>query len=397
MIQQYEMEPGIVQTIQMKLNEGLAFPDSIQIRKAELYHYRSQPREKIWKDGTGRVSRTWCFPAWLRLYDTEGFCGEGPVLPEVWKIFLPMMLEDAVPRTNLEWRQLFYWRVRGDQSTFRALETLEYVLFDLLAKRRGVPAHRMLGAEKDWTDCYRGGGTVLQSDEELVEELLAIKEAGYRATKFKISLNDWERDVRRMETVRKALGPEMKIAVDSNQAWPKETCLNFLREAARYDIAWYEEPTDAFDMEEIGALTAAIREEGLNVPVAYGESARRFHTIKAYIDAGVQVIQPLPQFYCMAEQLRAIDYARSRGCRITSGQNDLPGVLIGALLRPGEPIEFHRPNTEYMEDYFSTKAVLRDGKLFLPDCPGLPVRADLERLEADGLLNEKQTLLPKTI
>ena len=26
-----------------------------------------------------------------------------------------------------------------------------------------------------------------------------------------------------------------------------------------------------------------------------------------------------------------------------------------------------------------------------------PVRADLERLEADGLLNEKQTLLPKTI
>ena len=102
-----------------------------------------------------------------------------------------------------------------------------------------------------------------------------------------------------------------------------------------------------------GALTAAIREEGLNVP--------------------------------------------SRGCRITSGQNDLPGVLIGALLRPGEPIEFHRPNTEYMENYFSTKAVLRDGKLFLPDCPGLPVRADLERLEADGLLNEKQTLLPKTI
>lgn len=150
-------------------------------------------------------------------------------------------------------------------------------------------------------------------------------------------------------------------------------------------------------MEEIGALTAAIREEGLNVPVAYGELARRFHTIKAYIDAGVQVIQPLPQFYCMAEQLRAIDYARSQGCRITSGQNDLPGVLIGALLRPGEPIEFHRPNTEYMEDYFSTKAVLRDGKLFLPDCPGLPVRADLERLEADGLLNEKQTLPPKTI
>lgn len=396
-MQQYQMEPGIVQTIQMKLNQGLAFPDPIVIRKAELYHFRPQPREKVWKDGTGRISRSWCFPTWLRLYDTEGFCGEGPVLPEVWNIFLPMMLEDAVPRTNLEWRQLFYWRVRGDHSTFRALETLEYVLFDLLAKRRNMPAHRMLGARKDWTDCYRGGGTVLQSDEELVEELLEIQEAGYRATKFKISLNDWERDVRRMEKVRKALGPEMKIAVDSNQAWPKETCMQFLREAAPYDIAWYEEPTDAFDMDEIAALTAAIRDEGLNVPVAYGESARRFHTFKAYIDAGVQVIQPLPQFYTLAEQLRTIEYARSRGCRITSGQNDLPGVLIGALLQPGEPIEFHRPNTERIEDYFNVRATLHDGRLYLPDCPGLPVRVDLERLQADGLLREKQTLDQKSI
>lgn len=396
-MQQYQMEPGIVQTIQMKLNQGLAFPDPIVIRKAELYHFHPQPREKVWKDGTGRISRSWCFPTWLRLYDTEGFCGEGPVLPEVWNIFLPMMLEDAVSRTNLEWRQLFYWRVRGDHSTFRALETLEYVLFDLLAKRRNMPAHRMLGARKDWTDCYRGGGTVLQSDEELVEELLEIKEAGYRATKFKISLNDWERDVRRMEKVRKALGPEMKIAVDSNQAWPKETCMQFLREAAPYDIAWYEEPTDAFDMDEIAALTAAIRDEGLNVPVAYGESARRFHTFKAYIDAGVQVIQPLPQFYTLAEQLRTMEYARSRGCRITSGQNDLPGVLIGALLQPGEPIEFHRPNTERIEDYFNVRATLHDGRLYLPDCPGLPVRVDLERLQADGLLREKQTLDQKSI
>ena len=396
-MQQYQMEPGIVQTIQMKVNQGLAFPDPIVIRKAELYHFHPQPREKVWKDGTGRISRSWSFPTWLRLYDTEGFCGEGPVLPEVWNIFLPMMLEDAVPRTNLEWRQLFYWRVRGDHSTFRALETLEYVLFDLLAKRRGIPAHRMLGARKDWTDCYRGGGTVLQSDEELVEELLEIKEAGYRATKFKISLNDWERDVRRMEKVRKALGPEMKIAVDSNQAWPKEICMQFLREAAPYDIAWYEEPTDAFDMDEIAALTAAIRDEGLNVPVAYGESARRFHTFKAYIDAGVQVIQPLPQFYTLAEQLRTMEYARSRGCRITSGQNDLPGVLIGALLQPGEPIEFHRPNTERVEDYFHVRATLHDGRLYLPDCPGLPVRVDLERLQADGLLREKQILDPKTI
>lgn len=383
----YQMEPGIIQTVAMKINEDLAFPEKIRIRKAELYHFKPQPRAKIWKDGTGRISRTWCFPSWLKLYDDQGFCGEGPVLPDVWKIFLPMLLEENEPHTNLEWRQLFYWRVRGDSSTFRALEQLEFILFDLIAKRRGVPAHRLLGATKDWTDCYRGGGTVLQSDEELVEELLQIKEAGYHATKFKISFADYQRDVRRMEKVRQALGPEMKIAVDSNQAWDRDTCLRFLRDAAQYDIAWYEEPTDAFDMEEIRALAEGIEEENLRVPLAYGESARRAHTFRAYVEAGVRVLQPLPQFYTLAEQLRVMAYGRANGCRITSGQNDLPGVLVGALLQPGEPIEFHRPNTEYAEDYYTTRATLRDGKLWLPDCPGLPVRADLARLEADGCLD----------
>lgn len=388
---QYQMEPGIVQTVAMKINRDLAFPETISIRRAELFHFKPQPRAKIWKDGTGRISRSWCFPSWLRLYDSEGFCGEGPVLPEVWQIFLPLLLEEAAPHTNLEWRQLFYWRVRGDASTFRALEQLEFLLFDLIAKRRGVPAHRLLGAAKDWTDCYRGGGTVLQSDEELVEELLQIREAGYRATKFKIGFGDYERDVRRMEKVRKALGPDMQIAVDGNQAWDRGTCLRFLREAAPYGIAWYEEPTDAFDMEEIRALAEGIAAENLGVPLAYGESARRFHTFRAYVEAGVKVLQPLPQFYTLAEQLRTIDYGRTHGCQITSGQNDLPGVLVGALLRPGEPVEFHRPNTEYVEEYFTTRATLREGRLWLPDCPGLPVRADLARLEADGLLEGRQT------
>ena len=90
----YRIDNEIEQTIAMKINEELAFPDQISIVRAELYTFNKKPRAKVWKDGTGKVSREWSFPAWMRIYDKDGYYGEGTASPEVWKIFLPMMLKD---------------------------------------------------------------------------------------------------------------------------------------------------------------------------------------------------------------------------------------------------------------------------------------------------------------
>lgn len=382
----YKVEEGIEQTIAMKINEGLAFPEKIRIERAVLYTFNPKPREKVWKDGTGKVQRTWTFPAWMRIYDQEGTMGEGPVSPQVWKTFLPLMLKDPTPRTNLDWRRIFYWKERANTSFLGAMAQIEMLLFDLIANKRGVPLHRLLGAQRDWCDCYKGGGSVLRTDEELVEEILAIQEEGFTGTKIKISLCDYERDVRRVELLRKAVGPDFKIAVDSNQAWDADTCMKFLREAAPYDLAWYEEPILNTEMDEITTLVQQMEAEHINVPLAYGESAKSFDTYCSYIRSGVKMIQPVPHLYSLAETLRVADYARSRDCLISSGQNYFPGVLVGTLLQPGEPIEFHKPNTEYVERYFSVHAQMKDGRMYLPDIPGLPVRVDFEKLEADGCL-----------
>lgn len=382
----YMIDGEIEQTIAMKINEGLAFPDKIRIVRAELYTFNKKPREKVWKDGTGKVSREWSFPTWMRIYDSEGYYGESTASPAVWQIFLPMMLRDSTPRTNLEWRRLFYWKERAAVGTFQAMSQLELMMFDLLARRKGMPLHRMLGAKRDYCDVYKGGGSVLRSDEELVEELVAIKEAGFRATKFKISIAEPERDIRRMEKVRRALGPDFRIAVDSNQAWDAETCMEFIRGAHEYGIEWYEEPVQAYEMEEIERLSSMMKEEGLEVPIAMGESAKHFNDYVSYVKAGVKVLQPLPFMYTLAETLRVADYGRRHGCRITSGQGYLPGVLVGALLEEGELIEFHKPNSDYVEDYYSVHGELRDGRMYLPDIPGIPVRVDLDRLRADGCL-----------
>ena len=376
----------IDQQISMKINEELAFSERFRIERAELYSFRELPRRKIWKDGTGKVQRMWRFPLWLKLWDQEGCCGEGPVTDGAVRIILPAMLSDQELRTNLEWRKIMYWMERARASFFPDMSAMELVLFDLIAGKRGLPVHRLLGAERNWTEIYKGGGSVLRSDEELLEEMLSVKEEGFSCTKIKIGLNDYKRDIRRLSMLRDALGPDFGIAVDANQAWDAEACMCFLREAHSLGIAWFEEPVVHTETEEIARLVRMMREEDVYVPLDYGESSNQFPICKSYIDAGVEMITVHPMQYCFAEYLRLADYARVRGCTVSSGQNYHPGVLAGAFLKPGELIEFHRPNYEDSEPYYSRKPVIRQGKAYLPEEPGLPVKADLEKLKRDGLL-----------
>ena len=238
----YSINGEVDQHICMKINEDFAFPEKIKLTRAVLYTFQPKPRKQVWKDGTGKVQKTWTFTPWLRVYDEDGDCGEGPVTPAVWQTILPLMLKDPMPRTNLEWRKIFYWMERANYNFSVPMFQMEVILFDLISRKRGIPMYQLLGAEKNYADIYKGGGSVLRTDEELVEEILAIKEEGFDTTKIKISLGDMKNDLRRIEKIRLAVGPDMKLAVDSNQAYDAQTAMKFIREAYQYDIAWYEEP-----------------------------------------------------------------------------------------------------------------------------------------------------------
>lgn len=386
----YSINGEVDQHICMKINEDFAFPEKIKLTRAVLYTFQPKPRKQVWKDGTGKVQKTWTFTPWLRVYDEDGDCGEGPVTPAVWQTILPLMLKDPMPRTNLEWRKIFYWMERANYNFSVPMFQMEVILFDLISRKRGIPMYQLLGAEKNYADIYKGGGSVLRTDEELVEEILTIKEEGFDTTKIKISLGDMKNDLRRIEKIRLAVGPDMKLAVDSNQAYDAQTAMKFIREAYQYDIAWYEEPIVHTESEEIAKFIRMMKEEDRYVPVDYGESARYALEYKAYMDAGVEYITVMPSIYTMGEFLKITDMVRSRGCHVCSGQNDHPGALMGVMLKDGEKVEFHKPNTEYMEQYYRLKPTRKGTRLYLPDEPGLPVQINFEKLEKDGCVSNIQ-------
>ncbi len=117
---------------------------------------------------------------------------------------------------------------------------------------------------------------MLRTDEELLEEMLAVKEECFSCTKIKINLHDWKRDLRRFSMLREALGPEFHITVDANQAGDAETCIAFLRKAFPLGIAWLEEPVLHTETEKIETLVRRMKEEGIHVPLDYGKYANQF-------------------------------------------------------------------------------------------------------------------------
>ena len=102
-----------------------------------------------------------------------------------------------------------------------------------------------------------------------LDQALGARAAGYRAFKLKIGFGR-QRDLDNLRALREALGPEVPIAVDPNQAWDLEEAIGMSREMAAHDPLWLEEPIAADAPDEDWQRLA----EASPVPLAGGENLR---------------------------------------------------------------------------------------------------------------------------
>ena len=125
-----------------------------------------------------------------------------------------------------------------------------------------------------------------------------VDSSGCRTAKVKVgesgqSLTD---DLARVEAVRDALGPDGGLRVDANGAWDVEAAEAALRELARFDLEYAEQPCAG--IEELAELRLRLARAGIEVPIAADESIR--HAEDPYrvaelgaADIAVLKVQPL--------------------------------------------------------------------------------------------------------
>lgn len=166
----------------------------------------------------------------------------------------------------------------------QALAGIDIALWDLDARRSGLPMYRHLGAAPvQSVPVYATG---INPDEP--ERFAAARFAeGHRAFKLKTGFRH-DLDVRNLTAMRAELGAAVEITADANQAHSRGSAIEFCRAIESLQLGWFEEPLriDA-PLADWQALAAAS-----STPLAGGENLRGNEFDGAIAGNVLQVIQP---------------------------------------------------------------------------------------------------------
>lgn len=325
-----------------------------------------------------------------------GFCyaghaGAGIVTQAVRELFAPMLIGRDASYVEANWADMYQEALLHGRagSTMRALSALDVAMWDCKAKALGIPLHLLLGGQKGPTvPCYASGGYYLdgKSPKMLADEVSGYVEAGFKAVKIKVGRETPAIEEQRVLACREAIGPNVPLMLDANNAWSSVAQARQFTERWRdANPFWVEEPFSPDDV----AMTRTLREES-GLPIATGEIVAGRWAAAALMDANaVHYLQP-DALVCggITEYRRIAAVAETKGIPLCPHWfHDLHIHLVAALLS-GLYVEFF-PDEKVLNfrKLLDRQLEVIDGALSLPEDPGLGFEFDdraLDRLAIDA-------------
>jgi L-alanine-DL-glutamate epimerase-like enolase superfamily enzyme len=248
----------------------------------------------------------------------------------------------------------------------QAMAAFDIALWDLKAKRAGLPLAKLIGAHKDSVRCYNTSGGFLSSPiEEVLENCRTAVASGIGGIKLKVGQPDPMEDLRRVEAVRAQLG-DFPLMVDANQQWDRPTAFRVGRVLEQFNLVWIEEPLDAYDADGHAKLAAA-----LDTPIASGEmlSSTQEHLELIRLDA-VDFIQPdAPRVGGITQFLKIMTMAEQKHMKLAPHFFMELHVHLAAAYPHDSWVE----HFDWLEPLFNERLVLDQGRMVVPSRPGIGI------------------------
>ncbi|MDD7352939.1 MAG: dipeptide epimerase [Peptoniphilaceae bacterium] len=130
----------------------------------------------------------------------------------------------------------------------------DMALWDLYGQLHKIPVYKLMGGSRNKivTDI-----TISVNDpEEMARDALDAVKRKYDTLKVKVGI-DPRLDVKRLEAIRKAVGPNVRLRIDANQAWKPKEAVRILdsMQDKQLDIELVEQPVEAHDYEGLKYVT----------------------------------------------------------------------------------------------------------------------------------------------
>jgi L-alanine-DL-glutamate epimerase-like enolase superfamily enzyme len=249
----------------------------------------------------------------------------------------------------------------------QAIAAFDIALWDLKAKRAGLPLAKLLGAHRDSVRCYNTSGGFLHTPtEQVLDNATATLASGIGGIKIKVGSPDRREDLRRLTAVREHLGDDVPLMVDANQQWDRPTARRMGRAFEDFDLAWIEEPLDAYDAEGHAMLAAT-----LDTPIATGEmlaSVAEHHELIRHKAA--DIIQPdAPRIGGITQFLKLAALAEHHNLQLAPHF----AMEIHLHLAAAYPLEPWVEHFDWLEPLFNERLDTSGGRMHVSSRPGLGI------------------------
>jgi len=217
----------------------------------------------------------------IDLFTEEGVVGRSylkPYVPKAMKYLIPALLDfgemlkgrrvSPVDLYETARKSLHFVGYQG--LSMIAVAGLDMAAWDALAKAADVPLCVLLGGSVGPVKAYNSNGLWLQSPESAAAEaveLLDERGGGFRAVKLRLGRADARDDLATIKAVRDAIGEDIDLMVDFNQALNLADALRRCHMIDDHGLGWIEEPVLYDDFDSCARLTAELK-----TPIQIGEN-----------------------------------------------------------------------------------------------------------------------------
>ncbi|HEX8814608.1 MAG TPA: enolase C-terminal domain-like protein [Terriglobales bacterium] len=261
-----------------------------------------------------------------------------------------------------------------------AVGTLDMALWDLAAKFKKQPLHRLVAKTfgrqpSEHTQAYAGGGYYFPTDDipRLTEEIQHFHNLGLNTVKIKVGSASTTTDTKRIEAALDVVGSTNRLAIDAMNNYDHSQAIEAAHAFVPYGLRWFEDICDPLDYE-----THKTVAQQYAPPISAGEAIFSLSDARnLFRYAGLRPQHDTLTFdpvhcYGIPEFVRVIEAAERSGW---SRQDFFPhgGHLFGLHVACGLGLGGCECNPHNFQPLggFGDGSVIRNGTVSPPDAPGI--------------------------
>ena len=284
------------------------------------------------------------------------------------------------------WQRMYYHSNRYGRRgvAVHAISGADIALWDIRGQAAGKPVSELLGGKhRDTVRAYASYlfGETPDDTAKLAREAVDL---GLSAAKFGWGPfgKDPDQDLAHVQAAREVLGDGRGLMVDAGHAWQWETALDRARLLEPLRIEWLEEPLSQDDRKGYQELCRRSP-----VPIAAGEGDVTHWDFEDLVERGLHVIQPDVAFCGGLTVCKKVsDLAQKEGRRcvphcFSTGINLMASLHWMASIPNGGLVEYCLRPSPLMRKLVKNLPALENGRVAVPQGPGLGIELDLEILD----------------